>query len=213
MWAITCVDVASRILSMFPQSTVSIALLSILSPSAANSGPTVSHTPALLLASSSHLSFAVSAVAILLGYRIRKACFDTLGKHFTFTHTMLRKHLLVTNGPYSIVRHPAYVGMFSVRIGGLCMLLAQGSWASTVGAVPWPLNQLIIPPVSGSVDSLLVRLGRVAIGLYASHTVAEQIALLCVRAPREDMMLRERFGAEWRAYRERVPWMFVPYII
>ena len=52
-----------------------------------------------------------------LGGLIRYKCYRALGTMFTFEMSIRKDHMLVTSGPYSIVRHPGYTGIFLVVIG------------------------------------------------------------------------------------------------
>ena len=52
-----------------------------------------------------------------LGGLIRYKCYRALGSMFTFEMSIREGHVLVTSGPYAIVRHPAYTGAILVVIG------------------------------------------------------------------------------------------------
>ncbi|MFC0808859.1 methyltransferase family protein [Ensifer sp. P24N7] len=81
-----------------------------------------------------------------------------------------RRHDLVTDGVYGLVRHPQYTGIFLVVLGQL---------------IHWPtVFTLALAPV---IVWLYVRLAR-----------------------REEALLIEQFGEEYRKYRQRVP-MFIPH--
>ena len=41
---------------------------------------------------------------VVLGATLRLSCYRTLGKLFTYEVVVQKKHMLVTSGPYSIVR-------------------------------------------------------------------------------------------------------------
>lgn len=55
-----------------------------------------------------------------LGGYIRYICYRALGRLFTFEMSIRNGHQLVTNGPYSIVRHPAYIGVILTMTGITC---------------------------------------------------------------------------------------------
>lgn len=80
-----------------------------------------------------------------------------------------RRGGLVTEGIYSVMRHPQYLGLMFFTLGWLI------HWPTIIGAAMWPLLAL-----------LYYRLARI-----------------------EDRDLEERFGEEYRRYREAVP-MFSP---
>ncbi|KAI5122248.1 hypothetical protein M0805_007113 [Coniferiporia weirii] len=209
MWAVTSIEGASRILSILPVSELSATLLSVLLPNFDSAG--IADASYLCLTSPPSPSFVASVFCTIVGWRIRRACFDALGRHFTFTHTTLSEHLLVTSGPYAVVRHPGYVGMFLCRIGGLGLLLSTGSWTRTIVAMSRTLVAQN-PGIHDSYCDALVYGVKLLIGAYAAHAVLEQAALIA-RAPHEDKTLRDRFRAEWDEYRNKVPWMFIPHII
>ena len=52
-----------------------------------------------------------------LGHFIRIWAKYTMHRHFTYTVHILKDHKLIQNGPYSIVRHPGYVGDVLLWIG------------------------------------------------------------------------------------------------
>ena len=64
--------------------------------------------------------FFVGAFMVTLGGYIRYSCFQALGRLFTFEMSIRDEHELITNGPYSIVRHPSYTGALLTLIGIIC---------------------------------------------------------------------------------------------
>lgn len=64
-------------------------------------------------------------VMIATGVGFRAWAVKTLGEFFTATVQIKDDHKLVTNGPYSIVRHPSYTGAFLSIVG--CAVLLE-SW-------------------------------------------------------------------------------------
>ena len=79
------------------------------------------------------LGLLVMALSLLLRY----GSIRWLGPMFTRFVQVLPDHKLVTNGPYSLVRHPAYTGLLVFFIG---MGIALGDWLSL-------LFLIIIPPI------------------------------------------------------------------
>ena len=61
--------------------------------------------------------FFVGAFVVALGGYIRYSCFRALGRLFTFEMSIRDEHKLITNGPYSVVRHPSYTGALLTVIG------------------------------------------------------------------------------------------------
>lgn len=73
--------------------------------------------------------FILSSIFMYAGAYLRRLCFRTLGRHFTFELSVKEEHQLITSGPYALVRHPSYL---AAAIGMLGMVIAQllspGSW-------------------------------------------------------------------------------------
>ena len=60
---------------------------------------------------------AVAVIAVVLAYASALFCLrsvQTLGKQWTYQARVLADHDLITQGPYSIVRNPIYLGMFGM---------------------------------------------------------------------------------------------------
>ena len=64
--------------------------------------------------------FFLGAFIITLGGYIRYSCFRALGRLFTFEMSIRDEHELITDGPYSVVRHPSYTGALLTLIGIIC---------------------------------------------------------------------------------------------
>ena len=52
----------------------------------------------------------IGLLAALFGFGLRTWAFRTLGRHFTWHITVYDDHKVITDGPYSFVRHPGYTG-------------------------------------------------------------------------------------------------------
>ena len=127
---------------------------------------------------------------VIAGSYIRWLCFRALGRHFTFELALKQGHQLATDGPYGVVRHPSYAGGLLVLSGIPVLVFGPGSWFWECGAR----------------DTLLGRMAAmifVASRMYTLYVVIR-------RTPVEDAMLEKRFGEEWEAWAERVPWRWVP---
>lgn len=144
--------------------------------------------------SSMHISpeFIVGWIMVVAGALIRMACFKYLGRHFTFELSLRDNHTLITDGPYSIVRHPSYTGMTIMIIGLMMCLVGRGSWTESVGLwsswigkaflIFWLAN-LAFPPV-----------------------------MMMFRVGQEDRMLRNEFKDQWERWSKRTPYKLVPCI-
>ena len=124
------------------------------------------------------------------GATIRLLCFRTLGQFFTFELSIKKEHKLVTSGPYSIVRHPSYVGAVMIGIGTVLCHFGPGSWYE--GCIGW-----------GSLASKLFT------AAWGGWTLVLP-PLLIGRVSAEDEILRKEFGEEWEAYAKRVPYKLIP---
>jgi len=60
----------------------------------------------------------------IFGGIIRHMCYQSMGSMFTVERSIRKDHILVTWGPYAIVRHPSYTGLLIVFIG---MILIHGT--------------------------------------------------------------------------------------
>ncbi len=69
---------------------------------------------------------------ILIGLIIRITAIHTLGKFFTATARTTNEHLLITSGPFSIMRHPSYAGAILVITGVPVLLNNLITFFSTI---------------------------------------------------------------------------------
>ena len=60
----------------------------------------------------------------IFGGIIRHQCYESMGRLFTVERSIRTDHVLVTSGPYAVVRHPSYTGLLIVFIG---MILIHGT--------------------------------------------------------------------------------------
>ena len=129
---------------------------------------------------------------LVLGAAWRKKCYDTLGKFFTFQLAIMKEHKLITTGPYSVVRHPAYTAFIMTDIGCLMALLLPGSYIYESGMLenPW-----------------------VAVGIASLAILHLAIALTAVRRIRvEEAVLRKEFGSQWEEWARKTPYKLIPYV-
>ena len=69
---------------------------------------------------------------IIIGLVIRITAINTLGKFFTATARTTNEHLLITSGPFSIMRHPSYAGAILVITGVPVLLNNLITFFSTI---------------------------------------------------------------------------------
>ncbi|KAJ6568622.1 hypothetical protein B0H19DRAFT_1024004 [Mycena capillaripes] len=137
-------------------------------------------------------AFMLGTAITLVGTVLRVVCYRTLGRHFTFELSLQPAHKLITGGPYAAVRHPSYAALSLTLIGGWMTLAMRGSYVWECGV--W--------------EGVF---GRTTMVLWACVALAVVMSLV-LRVPREDEILRKRFGEEWEEWRRAVPWRIVPWI-
>ncbi|KAJ7740436.1 hypothetical protein DFH07DRAFT_839055 [Mycena maculata] len=127
------------------------------------------------------------------GTIIRLYCYRRLRTLFTFQLSIRENHKLITTGLYSIVRHPSYTGAVLAGVGVALCHLSPGSWLVECSGLVTPGEPWVykVVPTWG-------------VGLSVASSA------LGARIRKEDRMLRERFGPEWEAWAERVPYRIFP---
>lgn len=89
------------------------------------------HLPALFPRS---MALTVAGVTILAaGAGIRLVAIRTLDRHFSYELRIERDHELVQRGIYGVLRHPSYLGILFITVGGALAL--QSVLAALVGLV------------------------------------------------------------------------------
>ncbi|KAK7045399.1 hypothetical protein VNI00_007650 [Paramarasmius palmivorus] len=145
--------------------------------------------------------FLLGALLTICGGTLRILCYRALGAGFTFemvqagkrskTVELAQNPKLVTHGPYSIVRHPSYVGSWMCWIGLSLVQLDQGSWIRE----------------SGFYDHSLF--GKALVWVLEIIMAFGMVNLL-VRVEPEDKMIHKQFGKEWEEWAKRVRWKMIP---
>ncbi|KAF9480302.1 hypothetical protein BDN70DRAFT_877814 [Pholiota conissans] len=132
----------------------------------------------------------IGGISVVVGSAIRYLCYRELGRLFTYQVSVLPKHKLVTTGPYSIVRHPAYIGGDFVQVGLLLWHASPGAWLTESGFYKNVAAWLVILPALYAIGSIL---------------------LIYYRRPAvEDKALKKEFGVQWEEWAKRVPYRLVP---
>lgn len=144
----------------------------------------------------------IGLLLILFGGLFRASCHRHLGKMFTWDTSILKDHKLVTTGPYSIVRHPSYLGFLVCSCGYVVFLLS-----------PRTLGRECLFGSSGSSSPLAVRsiLGIIYLICHAGF-ITENSIFLVRRSYIEDGMMKGEFGKQWDDWAKNVRWRIFPYI-
>ena len=138
------------------------------------------------------VAWGVGFALLTLGSALRKVCYMTLGRMFTFQLAVVKEHKLITSGPYAVVRHPAYTGFFMATTGLLMVQLVPGTYLAE----------------SGIFDR---RWTKVVAGAWVIWVLLLQLSVV-KRIAKEDEVLRKEFGKEWDEWARRTPYRLVPYV-
>ncbi|TFK35069.1 hypothetical protein BDQ12DRAFT_688750 [Crucibulum laeve] len=179
-WAAGLAEVAVILASRYPQIWTSQLVLRMLVHRPIDPKATLEMT----------YPFVLGWFFSLSGGIIRRQCYLTLGRYFTFELSIRKDHHLVTSGPYSIVRHPSYTGAAFAAIGGALSHLNHASWAvACSGLIP---------------DSPIA---FASLWLFAAIVAG---SVIIPRLPKEDDMMRREFGEEWVRWARNVPFRLIP---
>ncbi|CCM03969.1 uncharacterized protein FIBRA_06125 [Fibroporia radiculosa] len=134
--------------------------------------------------------FVAGWLLIAAGTAVRITCYRQLGRYFTFELAIREGHELITTGPYSIVRHPAYSGSIMALTGVALIELGPGSWWADMG----------IWTTTGGVAAALTWLG--VLGIMSSGII--------IRTAAEDRVLSKEFGEQWDAWARNTRYKLCP---
>ena len=138
------------------------------------------------------LPFVLGSVLASGGSLLRLWCHRTLGRFFTWELAIRKEHKLITTGPYSFVRHPAYLGATMMSTGTILTHFTPGSWLVESGILDTTVGKII------------------AVG-YIVHW-AMMVPIAIYRTVKEDEVLSKEFGTEWQAWARRTPYRMIPFI-
>ncbi|KAG2122585.1 hypothetical protein DEU56DRAFT_72513 [Suillus clintonianus] len=136
------------------------------------------------------ISFVLGTAFAVIGCLIRRQCYRTLGRFFTFQLSVREGHHIVTTGPYAIVRHPSYTSGLMHAIGALILHGSPDSWLRHSGVLDIPGVKTVVVTWLAGIILLMTN------GLF--------------RVSEEDEMLKRTFGDEWERWAKVVRYRLIP---
>jgi protein-S-isoprenylcysteine O-methyltransferase Ste14 len=110
-------------------------------------------------------AFAVGMVVLLGGLVLRGWSIKTLGEYFTGRVMVSADQLVITAGPYRLLRHPSYTGLLLACAG---VGLASANWVAVAAMVVLPLAA-VLWRIHAEERALLGTLGDRYRGYAAQH--------------------------------------------
>lgn len=129
---------------------------------------------------------------MLLGAVIRVKSYRQLGRHYTFELAVHKEHQLATEGMYSVVRHPGYVGGLLFLYGAAICQLGRGSY--------WEVS------CAGK------NLAAYMFGLVYVLCIAHISVAAVIRTRQEDRVLQAEFRKQWDIWASNTRYRLVPSI-
>ncbi|HEX7627250.1 MAG TPA: isoprenylcysteine carboxylmethyltransferase family protein [Gaiellaceae bacterium] len=92
----------------------------------------IARVPALRLDANNWWTFGLGIAVVLAGVALRSWAIFSLGRYFRREVTIEPGQTIVRRGPYRVLRHPSYSGLFLILTG---FGLAFGSWVGAAAAL------------------------------------------------------------------------------
>ncbi|KAG2063516.1 hypothetical protein BDR04DRAFT_1062715, partial [Suillus decipiens] len=134
--------------------------------------------------------FLAGSLFVMVGGMLRLYCILTLRKFWSFQLSIRKEHRIVTNGPYSIVRHPSYADFLLQYIGILITHGSERSWMRQSGII-----QLLYMKVLLATVFLVLTSG---------------VLMTFDRSSSEDKMLQRAMGEDWENWAKKVKYRLLP---
>jgi len=135
----------------------------------------------------------IGVFLVCIGVLLREWARIELGRFFTFQIGIRKNHVLIQTGPYSVIRHPSYIGHLLTSIG---LLLYA---CTCVYACVYSSNQEYLSYLAYC--AIIIPIIMVVINLYS----------VFIALPNEEIMLSKAFPDEWKLYSKHT-WRILPFI-
>jgi protein-S-isoprenylcysteine O-methyltransferase Ste14 len=119
------------------------------------------------------------AIMMITGSILQTVTYHYLGRFFRFEASIQEDYQLVTEGPYSIVRHPSYTGLLLTHSGWFLWHFGAGSWVQALSGL-W---------------STVV--GKLVVLSFAGVVILGALYRALSKMAAEDQALQKRFGTQW----------------
>lgn len=139
------------------------------------------------------MPFVIGQFLMCAGCAIRVACYRRLGAYFTFELSLRDEHKLITSGPYSVVRHPAYTGSLLFIAGTYIAVRDRGSLLAALGL--WETSW-----------GKAVRFGLTVMAVLGTFSFVDRTRV-------EDEALKRRFGQQWIDWSRKTRYKLVPFLL
>jgi len=133
-----------------------------------------------------------ACASMIAGGLLRGFCYQSLGNFFRWELSIQPSHKLITTGPYTFLRHPAYTGALLVFVGYTTLIFTRGTM----------LQECLIP--AGGIWVRFIAWFMVSYRAYV-------VSWLARRTQDEDAMLRRQFGAEWDKWAAKT-YKMIPFV-
>ncbi|KAI0685300.1 hypothetical protein BC835DRAFT_1421383 [Cytidiella melzeri] len=139
----------------------------------------------------------------LLATFLRLHCYARLARNFTYELSLREDQKLITDGVYSIVRHPSYTAITGLFIGNLLINYGRGSWW-------WNLFVLGFSSETQAGTTSVPIVGFTVLGSLQLLFLFCMPYIFAKRCVAEDRVLEQHFGQQWVRWKTRVPCRLVP---
>jgi protein-S-isoprenylcysteine O-methyltransferase Ste14 len=127
-----------------------------------------------------------------------------MGRHFTYSLTLVKEHKLVTAGPYAYVRHPSYTG---------CWMLFFGVGLAHLGTFIFVSGVVKTSDVSSCAGvETMFEFSKWLYGIWLIF-VMYIIYALDKRSKVEDELMKKTFGKTWVEWSDKVKYRYFPRIV